>query len=148
MILPSTVARARSNTVTFLENENARIYFNISRVHCSRLKNVRSRCYDKTYALLGCSAPCLKSRKQRELLVMWDDKTKNAARPQFSRRRERVREGGEGESGKKKMEKRHENVMKSFILRTSCVTIHPDCNLHNEILQTKTTIIFRMRMRT
>lgn len=51
-------------------NENARIYFNILRVHCSRLKNVRSHCYDKMYALLGCSAPCLKSRKQRELLVM------------------------------------------------------------------------------
>lgn len=75
-------------------NENARIYFNISRIHCSRLKNVRSRSYDKTYALLGCSALCLKSRKQRELLVMWDDKTKNAARPQFSCR-EKTGEDGE-----------------------------------------------------
>lgn len=112
-VFASATARARANTVHISGNENARIYFNISRVHCSRLKNVRSRCYDKTYALLGCSVPCLKSRKQRELLVMWDDKTKNAARPQFS--------VAQGDGRVKKIEKQHGNVMLwnrlSFVLR-------------------------------
>lgn len=125
-------AVATGNTGSHISgNENAHIYFNILRVHCSRLKNVRSRCCDKTYALPGYSASRLKSRKQREVLVMRDDKTKMRRDRNFPSRRWE----------EKKIEKWHRNVMKSFIFHFFRLAICSDYNFRNGIIQAKTTVI-------